>query len=119
MAEFDLRQIETLEGALRLCIDASGITPEQVAEKMGIKYSYFSRMLRDTDSRNFPPNRIDELMTICGNVIPLEWQAVRKGFYLHESSMHEVLVSIRDAMLKRGGGLKFSISDRGTVREAV
>lgn len=117
MAEIDVRSIETMTQALRLCADASGKSDKELADALDIEYGHFSRMLRETDSRNFPPEKLDLFMRECGNVIPLEWLAMKMSFYLHEESMHEILVSMRDALLKQGGELKFSISACGTVRE--
>lgn len=70
----------TLLSAIHLCINVSGLSSSQVASELKIQEAQFSRIL--TGKAHFPPNKIDALMDLCGNEIPLRWQSLRRGYGL-------------------------------------
>ncbi len=106
---------DALTVVLDQCWKASGLPAKVVADRLGIDYSHFMRMMNPYDSRAFPPDLIGELMRVCGNVLPLEWLAGQMGYALHEKSLGDVLVEIRDAMVKEGKPVKFAIFPSGRV----
>lgn len=72
-----------LRAAIRLCVEVSGKQVKEVAFDLGINKDHLSRMINTSDDpRHFPPERIGDLMTICGNEIPLRWQAISRGYGL-------------------------------------
>ena len=76
-----IRDLPDLRAAIRACILFSGQPLKGVAFALGIEVSHLSKMINPSDDpRHFPPNKIDELMTCCGNEIPLRWQLLRRGY---------------------------------------
>lgn len=63
--------------ALVLCINYSCLEDKQIYGLLGLDQAQFSRI--KNGSMNFPPNKEDELMTICGNEIPLRYSALKRG----------------------------------------
>ena len=72
-----------LRSAIRLCIEVSGIAPKEIAFSLNIDSGHLSRMINTSDDpRHFSPERLNDLMDICGNEIPLRWQALHRGYGL-------------------------------------
>jgi len=74
------------KSAVRLCIEVSGLERKQVAAALDLQDPHLSRMLADSngsDERHFPLNKIEALMDICGNTIPVRWLALKRGYGLH------------------------------------
>jgi hypothetical protein len=73
---------KSLKHALRMCIGTSEIPLKQVAFDLEIDEKHLSRMLSDNpdDNRHFPPDKINDLMKVCGNLIPLRYLAYSHGF---------------------------------------
>ena len=116
--EIALASIRTLTEAIELCWKGSGVPAKEMAERLGIGYSHFQRMLNHNDSLHFPPDLIAALMVESKNMLPLEWLAWRMGYALHEKSMTEVLRAIREALTKDGRWVDFVIQDSGRVDPA-
>lgn len=72
-----------LLAAINLCIDVSGLDDKEVALALGIDAGHFSNIRRGKSGCNFPLTKLDDLMTLCGNEIPLTWQALKRGKGLH------------------------------------
>lgn len=108
--------ILTFTEALDRCWQGSGITAQEMAWRLGIKYSHFVRMMRVEDNRHFPPDKIPAVMNESRNLLPLEWLAWRHGQAIYPVAMMEVLEGIRQALTKDGRSVQFSISANGTVR---
>jgi hypothetical protein len=67
-------------GAINLCIDISGLDDKEIYIELGIDASQWSR-IRKGDA-HFPPNKLQSLMSICGNQVPLIWLARQYGYEL-------------------------------------
>lgn len=73
-----------LRAAIRLCIETSGLQIKEIAFDLNFNKDHLSRMVNTSDDpRHFPPERLNELMTICGNEIPLRWLALSRGYGLY------------------------------------
>lgn len=73
-----------LRGAIRLCIETSGLQVKEIAFELNINKDHLSRMVNTSDDpRHFPPERLNDLMTTCGNEIPLRWLAMSRGYGLY------------------------------------
>ena len=84
ISESMITRCKDLRAAIRLCIEVSGIAPKEVAFALGIDSGHLSRMVNTSDDpRHFPPERLNELMNICCNEIPLRWQALNRGYGLY------------------------------------
>ena len=96
MSDQVLLRCKDLRAALRLCIETSGRQIKEIAFDLDINKDHLSRMINASeDPRHFPLERLDDLMTICGNEIPLRWQALKRNYGLHE------LKSAQDIKIER------------------
>jgi hypothetical protein len=68
--------------ALNLCMNLSRLSDEVIRERLGIDKGHFSRIRKGRG--NFPPNKRVELMNLCGNLAPVQYEAFRVGFDLQE-----------------------------------
>lgn len=63
--------------AIRLCIQASGLQDSEIALALDIDPGQLSKLLKGNG--NFPNNKEHALMDLCGNEIPLLWDAMKRG----------------------------------------
>jgi len=68
--------------AINLCIEVSGLEDKEIRIELGIDAAQWSR-IRKGDA-HFPPNKLQSLMTVCGNEIPLIWLAHAQGYELRQ-----------------------------------
>lgn len=73
-------QQPTFKDALKLCRSLSGLSDKEIAEKLKMKTSQFSKILY-SDS-NFPIDNIIDFMRICENIVPLIWLTYKCGYTL-------------------------------------
>lgn len=73
----------TLLAAINLCIDESGLDDNEIRLTLGIDAGHWSNIRKGKAGCHFPTNKIDDLQTLCGNEIPLIWQALKRGKGLH------------------------------------
>jgi hypothetical protein len=74
---------KTLLDAVNYCIEVSGLDDKAIAISLGIDAGHFSNIRKGKAGSNFPLTKLDDLMTLCGNEIPLVWQALRRGKGVH------------------------------------
>jgi hypothetical protein len=72
-----------LMAAINLCIDESGLDDNEIRLALKIDAGHWSNIRKSKPGHHFPPNKLDDLMTLCGNEIPLTWQALKRGQGLH------------------------------------
>lgn len=70
--------LPTLTAACFRCIDTSGLQDKVICLQLDIDAPVLSRAR--SGAANFPPDKIDDLMNLCGNEIPLRWQNLRRGY---------------------------------------
>lgn len=70
-------------GAINLCIDISGLDDKELYIPLGIDSGHWSNIRKGKPSTHFPTNKLNQLMAMCGNTIPLIWLARVNGFGLH------------------------------------
>ena len=83
MVEVPLESIlarKSLLGAINLCIDLSGLDEKEIYIPLGIDAGHWSNLRKGKG--HFPPDRINDLMDLYGNEVPLIWQAYRRGYGL-------------------------------------
>jgi hypothetical protein len=79
-----LNRCKDLRAAVRLCIETSGRQIKEIAFDLDLNKDHLSRMINTSDDpRHFPVERLNDLMTVCGNEIPLRWQALSRGYGLY------------------------------------
>jgi hypothetical protein len=66
--------------AIKLCISSSGLDDKEIAGVLEIDSGHWSRMM--SNAAYFPNNKEQALMDLCGNDIPLRWDAFRRGYEL-------------------------------------
>lgn len=67
-------------GAINLCVELSGLDDKEIYLELKIDPGQWSRM-RHGDA-HFPPNKLQSLMAVCGNRVPLIWLARSYGYEL-------------------------------------
>jgi len=70
--------------ALNLCMNLSNLSDETIRDKLGIDKGHFSRMRKGRG--NFPANKRLQLMAICGNRAPVQFEAMHLHCDLVEKS---------------------------------
>lgn len=70
--------------AIRLCIQLSRYTHDFIREQLRIDKGHFSRMMQG--QAGFPTSKRVDLMTLCGNRAPAQYEAMRLGCELVEMS---------------------------------
>lgn len=66
--------------AIKLCISSSGLDDKEIASQLGIDGGHWSRMMGG--AAYFPNNKEQALMDLCGNEIPLRWDALKRRYEL-------------------------------------
>jgi len=106
-----LDTVPNMTEALRRCYLLAGQAPESAAWELKIDYCHFSRMMRSTDSRSFPPDKIELLMKKMGNQFPLDWLAHRMGLVCYPLELMQVLDGIKAALQAEGRPAKFAVAE--------
>lgn len=70
--------------AIRLCVQLSSLANETIAEKLGIDKGHFSRIMQG--KAHFPDSKSIELMMLCGNYAPMQYEAMACGFELFKDA---------------------------------
>ncbi len=71
---------QTFSAAIALCIQVSGLEEKEVYLTLGIDAGHWTRIMKG--EAHFPVNKLNDLMTICGNEAPLTWLAHSRGYGL-------------------------------------
>lgn len=71
---------QTFAAAIALCIQVSGLEEKEVYLTLGIDAGHWTRIMKG--EAHFPVNKLNDLMTICGNEAPLTWLANSRGYGL-------------------------------------
>lgn len=75
-----LERIPNFHQALMECHRYAPVADKVVPMELGIDKGQWSRI--ESGAAHFPPSRIEEFMDRCGNEIPLQWLARRRGYGL-------------------------------------
>lgn len=73
--------------AIRLCVQLSSLSNEVIAEQLGIDKGHFSRIMQG--KAHFPDAKSVELMMLCGNYAPLQFEAMACGFNLFKDAKQQ------------------------------
>ena len=76
-----IQRMPTVDEAVDLCIRVSHRNPKEIYIELEIDKGHWSHM--QSGQANFPLSKLEDLMDICGNDIPLQWLAWRRGKGLH------------------------------------
>ncbi len=76
-----INQQRTFTAAIKLCISLSGFDSEkQIYMTLGIDPGHWTRISKG--DAHFPQEKLEALMDICGNEVPLIWLADARGYEL-------------------------------------
>lgn len=78
LTDEQVKAITTLTKACFKCIEESGLQDKSICIELDIDPGVLSRAR--SGQANFPPDKIDTLMDLCGNEIPLRWQNLKRGY---------------------------------------
>lgn len=81
MQDIDLSVVisqKTYLDSINLCVSLSGFKDDYVSRCLEIDAAQWSKIKKG--SAHFPPNKINELMDICGNEAPLMWMNYSRGY---------------------------------------
>jgi transcriptional regulator with XRE-family HTH domain len=70
------------QDALLLCVHMSRLSNEEIARRLGIDKSHWTRIMQGRG--NLPARKRTPLMSICGNIAPIQYEAMRFGRALKE-----------------------------------
>lgn len=76
-----VEQQKSLLAAINLCVLLSGLDDKEVCSSLEIQPAQWSRI--QNGDAHFPPNKLNDLMDLCGNEAPLLWLANARGYGLH------------------------------------
>ena len=103
-----LDSVKTMTEAIERCYLLAGKSAKEAAWEVGIDYCHFKRMTNGTDTRHFPPDKIELLMKKMGNQFPLDWLAHRLGLVCYPLGFMVILDGIKDALRSEGRPVNFS-----------
>ena len=69
---------KTLNAAIVLCVQSSGLDRKQIYSTLGIDAATWSRI--ESGQAHFPVNKLEQLMDLCGNEAPLMWLINARGY---------------------------------------
>ena len=73
------------QDALLLCVHYSRLANEEIARRLGIDKSHWTRIMQGRG--NLPARKRTPLMSICGNIAPLQYEAMRFGKQLKDHDL--------------------------------
>jgi len=88
--------------ALQLCVHLSRLANETIADKLGIDKGHWTRIMQGRG--NLPARKRTQLMSICGNLAPLQFDCLRFGFDLKDHDVDAELSRVereREVLLAR------------------
>lgn len=69
--------------AIALCVQYSRFANQEIARALGIDKGHWTRIMQCRG--HFPTHKRSQLMAICGNLAPLQYEAMKFGFQLYEN----------------------------------
>jgi hypothetical protein len=82
--------------ALQLCVHLSRLSNETIAFKLGIDKGHWSRIMQGRG--HLPARKRTQLMAICGNLAPMQFDCLKFGFKLQ---VHDVEAELEEIEQKR------------------
>lgn len=76
-----------LTAAINLCISASGLEDKEIYIPLKVDAGHWTRI--GQGRAHFPVDKLESLMLLCGNDVPMRWLARRCGFDLKPREDHK------------------------------
>lgn len=100
VADALIRACQSRLDAIILCIQLSRLPQRIVAKRLGLDAGHLTRILQGL--AYFPDQKSIDLMQVCGNYAPMQYEAMATGFQLfenplarEEAALEQRLVEIR------------------------
>lgn len=93
-----LTRQKNLAGAIALCIQLSGLDDKEIYLTLEIDAGHWTRIKKG--EAHFPVNKLDELMELCGNEVPLYWQLMHRGYDPHSLRKQETETERENRLLR-------------------
>ena len=78
---------ESMLDSIRLCIHLSNFSHDHIARSLGIDNGHWTRIMQGRG--NLPARKRTLLMSICGNLAPLQYDSMKFGFTLSREDLDE------------------------------
>ena len=75
------------QDALLLCVHLSRLANEEIARQLGIDKGHWTRIMQGRG--NLPARKRTQLMALCGNLAPIQYEAMRFGRQLKENDVEQ------------------------------
>lgn len=79
-----IARCQSMLDAIHLCIHLSRLTHDRINDVLGIDNGHWTRMMQGR--AHFPPNKIQPLMELCGNLAPLQYLMALNGLRIPGAS---------------------------------
>ena len=101
VSEEIVARLPNLLAAIKLSMDVSGLNDQQIADAIDVDSAQLSRIKRG--DMHFPPNKLVNLMDVCGNEIPLRWLAWTRNWELKRrmSAIEAENLTLRALLVER------------------
>lgn len=96
-----LRRCKSRLDAIRLCVQLSNLSHESLCERLGIDKGHWSRIMQGR--ANFPDAKSIDLMYLCGNYAPMQFEAWKCGFELHKSEREKRIAELETELMALKG----------------
>lgn len=84
--------------AIRLCVQLSGYSNETLCELLGIDRGHWTRMMQGR--AYFPDTKSIDLMNVCGNLAPMQYEAQALGYTLTQDAKESRKAELRAELKK-------------------
>lgn len=82
--------------AIVLCVHMSGLKHEWIRDQLGVDKGHWTRLMQGIG--NFPTQKRTQLMSLCGNVAPLQWENMKLGYQMFENQLDREEQELRDRL---------------------
>ena len=93
-----IAQCNDEQDALLLCVHLSRFANEEIARRLGIDKSHWTRIMQGRG--NLPARKRTPLMSICGNLAPIQFEAMRFGRQLKQQDIEKEERELRERLSK-------------------
>lgn len=86
------------QDALLLCVHLSRLSNEEIARQLGIDKGHWTRIMQGRG--NLPARKRTQLMSICGNIAPIQYEAMRFGRQLKQADIEREEKELLDRLAR-------------------
>lgn len=83
--------------AIRLCAQLSNFSHEMISEQLGIDKGHWSRIMQG--KAHFPDAKSVDFMYLCGNLAPMQYEAMATGYELVKSAAEKRVLELERELM--------------------